>query len=392
MELGSDYKKIDSEKNKESKYPLESESVYQCNVNVVDKGFQGGERVILRGLDIYDNVLFTRELSSLGPLSTVFFTSNYNGTMKTVLKVDGKIEELENYIDSIEIVKVGSTKKEIEIIQNDRTIFAALATYPARKKLMIESVNSLIEQVDYIFIYLNEYLEIPYEIKNHKDSKKIICIVDPEGSRRAEGKFHWVRKVTGYYLTCDDDIVYPDNYIEITIAEIEKYSRKCIVGYHGIIFKDSVASFKSDRKKFYKFTDELITAQQCHLLGTGVSGFHASLLKNIDIRILEDYPFAVDPALSVVCKKNKIPMVCIPHDSGWLKSSEFMLYGLNEEKQNFKDKKRAVDTLLFKNNPWGGSGIAHIVRYLKKNKKIRKLINEPRKFVYDSRIARKFKR
>ncbi|WP_330926370.1 glycosyltransferase [Candidatus Sororendozoicomonas aggregata] len=363
----------------------DSHSVYLCRINISNTAQYTALKLI--GQDIQKTVFVNRDIKKDGEISTVFFTYENPAEIFFELKSNGgKGIKPELLVDAFDIEKVGSTLKPVALTTNDTTISAAIATYPARKTALLECIRSLVSQVDYLFIYLNEYQDVPVEIKNHPLKNKIICIVDEEGGRRAEGKFHWMKRVNGYYLTCDDDIVYPPDYVTKTINAIEARQRQCVVGYHGIVFKDAVASFKADRKAFYKFTEILTTDQPCHLLGTGVSGFHTQLFKGVNTQLLGEYPFAVDPAFAVICKAKKIPQRCLAHEGDWLKSSPHMLYGLHEEKQILKDKKRAVDRLLLDNNPWGKGILTNIVAIMKRNPKIRKLINSPKQFFKDAQL------
>jgi hypothetical protein len=38
-----------------------------------------------------------------------------------------------------------------------------------------------------------------------------------------------------YYISADDDLYYPKDYVQSRIDRIEKYDRKVIVGTHGVI-------------------------------------------------------------------------------------------------------------------------------------------------------------
>lgn len=365
---------------------VEEHSVYQCVITVVN--VDDYTALKLTGKNEEGLLTVNRDLKKNGEVSTVFFTKSQAECLE--FKVISKCSKpiiVKDIIKDFRLEKIGSTKKHVELKTNEKTVCAAIATYPARRASLLETINSLINQIDYLLLYLNEYQEIPQEIKQHGQRQKIICVIDEAGARRAEAKFHWMHRVNGYYLTCDDDIIYPGDYVQNTITAIDRHNRKKVVGYHGVVFKDIVASFKADRKAFYKFTETVDDDKPCHLLGTGVSGFHLSLFQKLDCQLLSQYPYAVDPAFSVICKQNDIEMLCLAHKTEWLESSPHMLYGLHEEKQNFKDKKRSVDNLLTQNNPWGKGSIPAISVHLKKNAKVRKLINNPKQFFKDSRFG-----
>ena len=364
---------------------VDAYSVYCCKLSIENIELYGSIKLL--GKDKEGNIFAKRIVQNNGEIRVIFFSNEnpidifFTFNSKKIKGLDQKL-----ILKTFNIAKVGDTKKTVTLTTNEYTVSAAIATYPARKKSFLECIESLIDQVDNLLIYLNEYSEIPAEIKNHPLRKKIICIIDEEGGRRAGGKFHWMNRVNGYYLTCDDDIIYPPDYVSKTVNSIDAYHKKYVVGYHGITFNGLVANFTADRKSFYKFTEELTDNQQCHLIGTGVAGFHTTLFKNINIQLFDEYPFAVDPALSVICKRNKIPMICLSHKANWLKSSPYMLYGLHEEKQIFKEKKKSVNQLLQKNNPWSNDFYEAFIAIIKRNPKVRKLINNPKQFFKDAQI------
>ncbi|WP_422134122.1 glycosyltransferase [Endozoicomonas sp. ALD040] len=369
---------------------VEDSSVYRCTVKV--ENVDNYTALKLTGKNKDGSLILNRDLKSDGEISTIFFTKDKPECLN--IQLTSKCKKPINTNKTIKyfrLEKVGCTQKNIKLNTSQDTICAAIATYPARQRSLLITIDSLINQVDYLLLYLNEYQEIPLEIKEHSQRNKIICIIDETGNRRAEAKFHWLQKTNGYYLTCDDDIIYPENYVFRTVSAIDKHNRKKVVGYHGIIFKKYVASFKADRKEFYKFTETVKEDKVCHLLGTGVSGFHTSLFTKVNSQILNEYPYAVDPAFAVICKKNNIEMLCLSHEEGWLESSPYMLYGLHEEKQNFKDIKNSVNKLLTNNSPWGGYSIFKPFAYIKLNAKFRKLINNPRQFFKDSYLGSKIK-
>ncbi|WP_429110980.1 hypothetical protein [Aeromonas rivipollensis] len=377
--------KMPINKNSKTSFGLEGNSIYVCQVSTHNVEKFSAPRLI--GQSNFGKVLLKRDITKNDEnLSTVFYTGDNDSIVNFSVRFNHKVEELSSskIIKTIAVKKVGS-RQDYKLITKSDTICAAIASYPARKTSLIEAIESLVEQVDYLLLYLNEYTYIPEEIIRHKSRNKIICIVDEDGSRRAEGKFHWLHRVNGYYLTCDDDIIYPEDYVQRTVQSIELFRRTSVVGYHGLIFNNSVASFKADRKEFYRFTDKLESTRHCHLLGTGVTGFHSDLFKTTDTQLLRCYPFAVDPAFAVICKKNKIDMICLSHEENWLKSSPHMLHGLYEEKQAFPEKRDAVDSLLQRHNPWNGGVTSIIMAKIKSNPKLRKLINNPRKFLLDSK-------
>jgi hypothetical protein len=98
-----------------------------------------------------------------------------------------------------------------------------IATYPARFESLLKTLDTLKGQSDIIRIYLNEYTDVPKELSQY------YCVLGE--NLTDNGKFFWLDKVDKeYYFTCDDDLLYPVNYVKDTIARMAKSP---IVTYHG---------------------------------------------------------------------------------------------------------------------------------------------------------------
>ena len=195
-------------------------------------------------------------------------------------------------------------------------IHAGIASIPARENLLKRTIQSLIYQVDLIFVYLNNYIEVP-EFCKHK--KIIVFRSQDYGDRGDAGKFFQFYKGTpigiyGYYFGCDDDLIYPGDYIYNMINVIENNNRKCIVGLHGITLKQSVTDYYRDRQVIHCLGTNMSNTF-VHLLGTGAMAFHTDTIKlnNQWHKNMADISFGLE------AQKQRIPMLCIKHEKDWLR-------------------------------------------------------------------------
>ena len=104
-----------------------------------------------------------------------------------------------------------------------------IATQPSRVEQLKKTVESLYNQVDVIRIYCNNFKEMP-------DLGLYDKIHYIGGSDLTDnGKFYPLKNISQdeYYLTCDDDIIYPPDYVEEMIKLIDFH--ECIITYHGRI-------------------------------------------------------------------------------------------------------------------------------------------------------------
>ena len=137
---------------------------------------------------------------------------------------------------------------------------AVFATTGDRKKELKAAVKSIIKQVDVVHIY---------------DNSKQIDLTD-------NGKFILLGVFSEpvYYFTCDDDILYPSDYVERTIREIEKH--KCIISWHGRVLKEGRKKYYGADHEGYRFFQENRKVD-LDVGGTGVTAFRTDYFEPTDI-------------------------------------------------------------------------------------------------------------
>jgi len=231
-------------------------------------------------------------------------------------------------------------------------VSASLASIPSREKGLRDTYNSLINQVDQLNIYLNGYSRVPSFIKSRK-----ACVIRSQdyADYGDAGKFFKSGRHSGYYFSCDDDIVYPSDYVAKTISNIEKYNRKAIVGYHGVLIEnDNFSSYYSSRN-VYHFRNNLSGDSGVHILGTGVLAYHSDTIK-ISI---EDFkiPNMADIWFAEIGQKRKIPFICISHKKNWIKISDSAfvdsIYDNSINKTDSKMNTLKIQNKVAKRNiPW----------------------------------------
>lgn len=193
-------------------------------------------------------------------------------------------------------------------------VTASMASIPSRAHLLPRVVRSLLFQVDELCVYLNGYDRVPPCLKDNRIKVARSGIDGPDLGDA--GKFYWVNDTKGYVLTVDDDIVYPANYVRRYLQEIERLRRRAVVGVHGVVLPSKPRAYYTDRTVFHCRRSQS-GHQPVHLLGTGTTAFHSDTIK---VRI-EDFqhPNMADIWLGIVAKRQKVPMVCLEHDEGWLR-------------------------------------------------------------------------
>lgn len=147
-------------------------------------------------------------------------------------------------------------------------ITANIATQPSRLNVLSQMIKSIENQVDDINICLNEFESVPKFLQDHS---KVFATI-PFGNLTDNGKFGYLSEGsdTEYYFTMDDDIIYPTDYVEKTIANIEKYG--CIVTYHGRLLRGIDLDYYREHD-FYSCLQEQKEEFEIDVCGTGVTAF-----------------------------------------------------------------------------------------------------------------------
>lgn len=208
-------------------------------------------------------------------------------------------------------------RKQNKLIATERTdkVIASMATMPSRIKALSQAVLSLINQVDELRIYLNEFESIP----NFLLHPKITVFRSQEhlGDLGDVGKFYKAEDIEGYHLTADDDIIYPPDYVNYMVSQVELEGRKAVISAHGRTFSafpvQSYYRAEGLRISCLKTLDKNINV---HVIGTGVMAYHTDTLK-IPHRIFK-FTNMSDIWVSLYCTNLGIPKIICAHKKGWL--------------------------------------------------------------------------
>lgn len=174
-------------------------------------------------------------------------------------------------------------------------IVAGLATFEGRERSLSETVKSLENQVDDIFIYDNS---VNIDVKDN-------------------GKFYGLTqmKEACYYLTCDDDIIYPKDYVENMVENIEKDN--CIITHHGKIIGDSDYLRGSKR---YHFSVRNHENRVLDVAGTAVTGFKTSYFNPKDLFYNKNF-FVSDLLFGIKVRQQLKKIIHATHKTNWIRQN-----------------------------------------------------------------------
>lgn len=321
---------------------------FSVNKSIISLSFTGVDSILVEGFDQNNELLLRRKVKSGVVYPTIFRTSKESSRIDYFVNSKVSVDVITNRVEHLEGIFEHNSSK-----LNEFSVTAAMATYPAREHIYLDAVNSIIEQVDILYIYFNGYDNVPDEILHHSKKDKIEYIISPKSTLRASGKFSWIGTIPGFHLTIDDDILYPDDYVEHLLAEAKSIDdENIIIGVHGSIFKKNVKDASKCRDNIFNFQDELLETRPVHMIGSGTALFTQSTAKLINVQELLSHPIANDELLAIQAKNMGISIYCVNRKDQWLRSNAAMEFGVYEEKQLNKALKNEVNSFVTKANPW----------------------------------------
>lgn len=182
----------------------------------------------------------------------------------------------------------------------DKEIHIGIATYDGqgRAKSLSQAVASLLGHGAKLHLYDN--------------SQNLLNTAD-------NGKFYGLTQIKEpcYYFCCDDDLIYPKNYIPEMIEKIKEHNS--IVTHHGrILTREGVPYYRGH--KSFRCLNDVSKDEQIDVAGTGVTAFDTEyfnpteLWKAPDLR-MSDLLFSLEAA-----KQGKKIMV-LKHQTGYIRHS-----------------------------------------------------------------------
>jgi len=194
-------------------------------------------------------------------------------------------------------------------------ITAQIASIPEREEMLRNTVESLLPQVWKLNVMLNGYDEIPRFLDDHK-----ITTYQLDNSTGDAAKFLEVYE-PGYILTCDDDIIYPPDWVSTMTEFVNK--TESIVTIIGKIFKPKpVDTFygTQDRLVAYHWNKPNYALHTVQVGGTGVMCFHTNHFRPR----YEDfiYPNMADVWVAKFAYEQGVYIKVVPHNGQWITYQE----------------------------------------------------------------------
>ena len=168
------------------------------------------------------------------------------------------------------------------------------------------------------------------------------------------GKFWGLTQVTEpvYYLSCDDDLIYPNDYVATCINGIEKYNS--IVTFHGRQLLGAGKNYYHGHNNF-PFSKNVPMSIEIDVPGTGVTAFRTDYFNPVGLHLAEDKKMA-DLVFAVEASKQEKTITHLKHRAGWVRAQsipiEKTIYGM--EHRNC-DRQSELADLVWKYKFGGGA-------------------------------------
>lgn len=170
----------------------------------------------------------------------------------------------------------------------------SIASLFGREQQLEKTVKSIYGQVDRINIMLNCYPHVPGFLKDKK-----INVYMRNNELGCSEKFY--KPGEGWNFTGDDDIIYPDYYVERMMNKAEDYN--ALITIYGSIPKKPFLNYYVSRLYFMNQNSDY----EITIPGSGVSCWHSSVL-NVDYNKI-DYGNMSDIYLGIFAKEQNVTVI-----------------------------------------------------------------------------------
>lgn len=201
------------------------------------------------------------------------------------------------------------------------TVHLYMASLPDRQKTLVKAVRSLIDQVDTIQLgltgdYINTMLAIEKSIPN-PDATSKIKIVSHDNTLQDGARFINAAAKRGYCLVCDDDILYPPDFVTTMIKQYEQLPKPGFLTVMGKVLKPRpLKSYYKGWAQNYRTFDEVNLLQLVDIPGC------CGILWHTDHIMVDQRAMVIpnsDVCLGVYARSVGFPCYVIPHKADWLK-------------------------------------------------------------------------
>lgn len=194
-------------------------------------------------------------------------------------------------------------------------LVVGMATMPTRAQSLPLALNSLLPQVDRLYLYLDGHTEIPAIARENSKITLLSSHMTPNlhGAGKFLGLLHEAEPCL--FAGADDDIVYPSDYLHRMREELLRCESPVAVGFHGVVLHQTMESYRRDRQVF-AFGDALEAGCAVDVLGSGTILFNTAQLR-FDVRAWPEINMT-DLQLALEARWAGVRLRCLPRSACYL--------------------------------------------------------------------------
>jgi FkbM family methyltransferase len=206
--------------------------------------------------------------------------------------------------------------EDLSIIALD-PIICGVASIPARSAYLRQAVETVLPFVDQLYVFLNDYPALPAFLRRPKIT---VFRSQEHGNRGDAGKFFAAGRQRGFFLSIDDDIIYPETYVWRLVNALRGYrqaGRRVAVGFHGKLMRPVVSHYYRGHARQFHFAAALEQERAVHVLGTGTAAFHTDDLP-LTIDDFKGQRNMADIYFGIACQRHAVSCVVLPRQANYL--------------------------------------------------------------------------
>lgn len=207
-------------------------------------------------------------------------------------------------------------------------IVANLATYPPRRDGLLQVVEQVAPQVDKLNVVLNQYDEKLPELAEYGNVRQIL----PPHDTKDAGKFFPDVSGAEFVFLVDDDILFPDDFVDVTVRMMRKLGPGYLGGYHASLYEKPRFSLSRKRlkrwlgyskrriasyRRVFSFFRALPNALAVDQVATNAAVMAGSDFPPYDF--MKSSQKFVDVRLARWCFEQQITPVVLPRAANWLR-------------------------------------------------------------------------
>lgn len=196
-----------------------------------------------------------------------------------------------------------------------KPVIASMATIESRLDIAIDAAYSLLSQVDRIHIHINDASVIP---KSLQHDKIIVSLESSHGNLGDSAKFLGAQvEDDAYVLVCDDDFIFPYDFILQSYLTLALENFHVIVGMHGIFLRYPLEDYyANDARNTMHITTGFSFSTTVSAVGTGAIFFDSLLFPTKSFVL--DYKNMADIWFALECNRLNLPILIQKRRTNWI--------------------------------------------------------------------------